>query len=484
METDREADAESGLLIDCPGSGINFLPFPVHAGTRLLPTDPERRYKLFFYTPEIPAELIHTYSYQQEANWTTYAPDLSVLSWRTGEWISPAEGCIRVAVQSPPEEAAITDLFSIEPITDLFSIEPPYAGDVSVPDWMRREVDRLIERSKSCRSDGDVALLLLTDSHYTVGGVWPDTLKSLRLAADKLHPDALVHLGDFSDGMLPGRLTRVLAERMLIQLKEICEPLWCCLGNHDWNYFRGNPERMTRSACARLYQGRETPWYNVDLADGKLRMLFMDSFDPEERDRYGFSKEQIRGQIDKPVELTYVSEGDTLSAVVRRASMLVKDFNAEDVSAWYGDKQEFNAAELETFASGSETDKQLLAVLSRGTVVASDAEKVSARNLNGVFVKKAEVVAPKVNSNKGVKSNGAVLKGFSRNSIAFTLKTAGTTVVKVSDPNGEVVATVRVDNAPAGFNSVAWNSENIPSGRYMVSIEQSFGISGKFAVLK
>lgn len=197
-----------------------------------------------------------------------------------------------------------------------------------------------------------------------------------------------------------------------------------------------------------------------------------------------FSKEQIRGQIDKPVELTYVSEGDTLSAVVRRASMLVKDFNAEDVSAWYGDKQEFNAAELETFASGSETDKQLLAVLSRGTVVASDAEKVSARNLNGVFVKKAEVVAPKVNSNKGVKSNGAVLKGFSRNSIAFTLKTAGTTVVKVSDPNGEVVATVRVDNAPAGFNSVAWNSENIPSGRYMVSIEQSFGISGKFAVLK
>ena len=71
METDREADAESGLLIDCPGSGINFLPFPVHAGTRLLPTDPERRYKLFFYTPEIPAELIHTYSYQQEANWTT-----------------------------------------------------------------------------------------------------------------------------------------------------------------------------------------------------------------------------------------------------------------------------------------------------------------------------------------------------------------------------------------------------------------------------
>ena len=53
-----------------------------------------------------------------------------------------------------------------------------------------------------------------------------------------------------------------------------------------------------------------------------------------------FSKAQIRGQVDKPVELTYVSEGDTLSAVVRRTSMLVKDFNADDVTAWYGDKDE------------------------------------------------------------------------------------------------------------------------------------------------
>ena len=197
-----------------------------------------------------------------------------------------------------------------------------------------------------------------------------------------------------------------------------------------------------------------------------------------------FSKTQIRGQENKPVELTYVSGGDTLSAVVRRTSMLVKDFNAEDVTAWYGDKKEFNAQELETFANGTETNKQLLAVLSRGTVVAKDAEKVSAKNLNAVFVQKAEEFVPKAQPNKTAKSNGAVLKGFSRNAIAFTLKTGGTTTVKVTGPNGEVVATVVVENAPAGFNSVAWNSDEVPSGRYMVSIEQSFGVSGKFAVLK
>jgi hypothetical protein len=197
-----------------------------------------------------------------------------------------------------------------------------------------------------------------------------------------------------------------------------------------------------------------------------------------------FSKGQIRGQVNKPVELTYVSNGDTASVVVRRASMLVKDFDEESVSAWYGDKKEFNGAELETFASGTEANKKLLAVLSRGTVVAGDAKGVSAKHLNGVFVQKEDEFGPKAAPNKKAKSNGASLKSFNRNTIAFTLKTEGTTVVKVSGPNGEEVASVRVDNAPAGFNSVSWNSENVPSGRYMVSIEQSFGVAGKFAVLK
>jgi len=197
-----------------------------------------------------------------------------------------------------------------------------------------------------------------------------------------------------------------------------------------------------------------------------------------------FSKSQIRGQVNKPLEISYVSGVDTNSVVVRRASMLVKDFDAESVSAWYGDKQEFNGQELETFASNSVTDKKLLAVLSRGAVIPGDAEGVSASNLNAVFVQKDVKVEPKSSANKVAKSNGAKIKGFSRNAISFELASAGTATVKVSGPNGETVASVVVENAPAGFNSVSWNSENVPSGRYMVSVEQSFGVSGKFAVLK
>lgn len=195
------------------------------------------------------------------------------------------------------------------------------------------------------------------------------------------------------------------------------------------------------------------------------------------------SKEIIRGQVNKPLEITYVSAGDTNSAIIRRTGMTIKDLDAQAVSAWYGNQESFDSHELEAFASSTEADKQLLAVMQHGYVVGSDA-KVKASNLNGVYIEKVNEFAPKAQLNKGIKATGATLSGFSRTSIAFSLKNAGATTIKVSDVNGEVVASIRVDNAVAGINSVSWNSEKVPSGRYMVSLEQAGSVSGKYVVLK
>jgi flagellar hook assembly protein FlgD len=82
------------------------------------------------------------------------------------------------------------------------------------------------------------------------------------------------------------------------------------------------------------------------------------------------------------------------------------------------------------------------------------------------------------------KPGSAKLKGFSRNSISFNLKSAGTATVTVMNTDGAVVATVVAENAQPGFNSVSWNGEKVPSGRYMVSIEHNGSVSGKNAVLK
>ena len=195
------------------------------------------------------------------------------------------------------------------------------------------------------------------------------------------------------------------------------------------------------------------------------------------------SKAKLRGQKNKPLEITFVSGVDTLSASLRRTQITVKDLESERVESWYGDKSEFNAQELETYASATENNKQLVAVLQNGTLVKSESP-VSAKSLNGIYVEKADEFAPKIKQPNLNKNASATLKGLSRTSVGFELKSAGRAVITIMDADGAVVATLVSENARPGSNSLKWNSENVPSGRYMVTIEHNGSISGKNVVLK
>ena len=195
------------------------------------------------------------------------------------------------------------------------------------------------------------------------------------------------------------------------------------------------------------------------------------------------SKAMLRGQVNKPVEITFVNSGDTLKATLRRTQITVKDFESKQVEAWYGNKKEFDVQELETYASANGDNKQLVAVLKRGSLVDGD-QTVNAEDVNGIYVDKADGFAPKSGKTNAGKPGSAKLKGFTRNTISFNAKSAGKAVITVMNTDGAEVATVVVENAQPGFNSVAWNGEKVPSGRYMVSIEHNGSVSGKNAVLK
>lgn len=193
------------------------------------------------------------------------------------------------------------------------------------------------------------------------------------------------------------------------------------------------------------------------------------------------SKELLRGQVNKPLEITYISGGETYTAVIRRAQITVKDLESKNVEAWYGDKTQFNAQELETYASAN-SEKQLVAVLKHGYRISE--ETVNASGLNGVYVEKADEFAPKLSGKTAAKPAAATLKGFSRKSVGFNVKTAGNAVVTIMSAEGEQVAVLRADNLQLGYNSIPWNGEYVPAGRYMVSIEMNGAVSGKNVVLK
>lgn len=193
------------------------------------------------------------------------------------------------------------------------------------------------------------------------------------------------------------------------------------------------------------------------------------------------SKARLRGEVNKPVEITYVNSGDTLKTTLRRTQITVKDFESAQVESWYN-KTEFDSAELETFANANGGNKQLVAVLKHGSLMKEGT--VNAKDINGIYVDKAEGFAPRPSNPNLAKPGSASLKGFTRKAISFNLKSAGTAVVTVMNTDGAVVATLRAENAQPGFNTVSWNADNVPSGRYMVTIEHNGSVSGKNAVLK
>ncbi|WP_026491351.1 metallophosphoesterase family protein [Butyrivibrio sp. XPD2002] len=147
--------------------------------------------------------------------------------------------------------------------------------------WIRDEAEAVIGRLRS----GLPCYILLTDSHYVINGTWDDTFASMKAVFEKLQEKGLgalagiIHLGDLTDGLLPLIKTRQFEDRCISDMQSLGVPLYLVPGNHDYNYFRGNPEVVYP----------DTPQFYVDKEDEKLRMIFIDSFDPKEQVRYGFT---------------------------------------------------------------------------------------------------------------------------------------------------------------------------------------------------
>lgn len=284
FEHGRSVDPETGLLRSDEAYAVNVIPVRLPSCSRLIPKDPALEYRCCYYSPETEDRLIYTYDYQPEANWTTYIREESEGSFAAGCRTADTDRFVRVILRETDieEETAFGSVFSLEPA------EVP----APAPAWMTEETEATCARAAAAARPGDAVFLLLTDSHYSAGCIWEDTVASLAAVAERLQPDGLIHLGDLTDGMLSSRHTMGITGEMLKDLRRACNPLYLCLGNHDLNYFRGNPDRMTKQQGAAHLLGEAQPWYYKDLPDRKLRLLFLDSFDPEDDQRYGFDEEE------------------------------------------------------------------------------------------------------------------------------------------------------------------------------------------------
>ncbi|MBD5527028.1 MAG: hypothetical protein HDR02_01265 [Lachnospiraceae bacterium] len=239
----------------------------------------QTEYRIYRYSLEIKGDLIHTYCYEPEQNWASYVREPDV--WRRGDIVFEEECYIRVAARNNVEQS--------------ISLQLESAHD-TVMEWaayFQAEALLTIERVWELLGEDDLAFAVIADTHYVNNGTWERSAYNLQQVASRLPFNGIIHLGDLTDGILPLAQTKESVELVMGDMKQTGKPVYLCCGNHDSNYFRNNPEKMTEEEMSSYYLGREKPYYYVDYPTQKLRILYLYSFDYREQVRYGFPVEEL-----------------------------------------------------------------------------------------------------------------------------------------------------------------------------------------------
>lgn len=162
--------------------------------------------------------------------------------------------------------------------SDVYSDDKSIDSEQSIPLWIYDDAKMVIGRLRTGKLLRNY--LLLADSHFTYNGTWDDTVTAMRELGKRLPLSGIIHLGDLTDGLLPLVSTMKIEKQCIDDMNGLGVPVYFVPGNHDYNYFRGNPEIKYPS----------TPQYYIDESEQRLRLVFLDSFDPKEELRYGFTE--------------------------------------------------------------------------------------------------------------------------------------------------------------------------------------------------
>lgn len=217
-------------------------------------------------------------------------------------------------------------------------------------------VDEIAKTAQSIReakggSANKVIFTLLSDTHYVINGNWEYTASTLEAVYSRLREehglevDGIIHLGDLTDGILSREICSDYSHRVLDELSSFGKPVVIAVGNHDSNYFRGNSEIMDETMQYNMYVdtlvknnaalGVTTTvfeasklCYRTDLPKHNLVMFSLSAYDNSEKNRYGFSLEQIDWLKD---QLSGLEEGKRVIILSHDAPLTHLDFWAKEI---------------------------------------------------------------------------------------------------------------------------------------------------------
>ncbi len=292
----RTALADGTLVPDSPKHMATEEFYRACPGDRLHVCEEDYLFAPAVFSMERDPVYLYSYAYQPEENWAHYTRNLTPGGYRQEDYVFEEECWFRVCVRrTDGEDLGDTDLRRAKTLVTLES-EPDKGMAYRGPKpWFCQEIEETA-KSVNKTKPGVMKLCLLTDTHYTVNGTWEDMACNIRSVARQVSYDAIIHLGDLTDGMVSKKMTEKYVGRILDDLESCESPVYVTMGNHDSNYFRNRNNEYTVGEMRRIYRlgGEEERLdYYVDAPGFSVRMIFLSSFDDKARIRYGYTKEQI-----------------------------------------------------------------------------------------------------------------------------------------------------------------------------------------------
>lgn len=254
------------------------------------------------YGEDVPEEYMYTYMYEPEQNWGRYQGDFSEESFSREDYVFESDCWFRLCLRKEDGNWCVpSDAERINEILEFHS-DSSWTLEKEEDACFYGEIQKTADTVLSYTAEGKALVFgLLSDSHYTVNGTWEQTVRNLKRVQERVGFDGPIHLGDLQDGLLDKKVCRRIASRCIRDMQEVCRPVYLAIGNHDTNYFRGNPDWLSAEEQYGIY-GRFMEqyvtregvkgWYYVDYDRVKIRMLFLASFDHREEYRYGFPEEE------------------------------------------------------------------------------------------------------------------------------------------------------------------------------------------------
>lgn len=284
----RTALADGTLVYDSPKHAATEELYHAYKGDTLQMSGSRYSFAVAEFDLKFDDKYIYTYDYQSEANWTTYTQNLTPTSYGNQPYRFEKECFFRVCVKR-------NNLWDIQE-SDIADIQNALLFTTDVPDYIEKsffteEINKTAETIEQTKKENNLTFCLLTDTHYTVNGTWEDTAHNIAALHEKVPFDAIIHMGDITDGVTSRKITARRAGKVLTDLKANDVPVYLINGNHDSNYFRNNREPFSFADKNEIYGNQE--YYYIDFAKQKIRAIFLGNFDYTNPLRYGFLEEEL-----------------------------------------------------------------------------------------------------------------------------------------------------------------------------------------------